>query len=140
MASSSTATITPADGDDIAEEQAILRPAGETGAPFARRRHRRRPSPLRRLQDAAEDFLFHRPAGAERDAGQRIVGDGDRQAGLVAQHLVEPLEQRAAAGQHDALVDDVGGKLRRGVLERDAHALDDRADRLATAPRRSGAG
>ena len=33
-------------------------------------------------------------------------------------------------GQHDALVDDVGGQLGRGVLERDLDRLDDRADRL----------
>ena len=58
-------------------------------------------------------------------AGQRIVGDGDRQAGLVAQHLVEPLEQGAAAGQDDALADIVdqgivltgGGALLQGLDE-----------------------
>src|SRR3546814_3371309 len=86
-------------------------------------------SDLRR-EDAAEDFLFQRPASPQRDAGQRIVGDGDGEAGLVAQHFVETLQQRAAAGEDDALVDDVGGQLRRGILERDADALDDRADRL----------
>jgi hypothetical protein len=75
--------------------------------------------------------VLERPAGAERDAGQRIVGDGDRKPGLVAKHLVEPLQQRAAAGQDDALVDDVGGELGRGILERDPDALDDRPDRLA---------
>ena len=92
------------------------------------------------LEDAAELLFLERPAGAERDAGQRILGDGDRQAGLVAQHFVEALQQRAAAGEDDALVADVGGELGRGVLERDADAFDDRADRLATAPRRSGPG
>jgi hypothetical protein len=73
------------------------------------------------------------PPGAERDAGQRLVGDGDRQAGGVAQHEVEIAEQRAAAGEHDALVDDVGGQFRRGVLERDLDRLDDGADRLGQA-------
>src|SRR3954471_13430804 len=88
------------------------------------------PPLLSRLEDAAEDFLFHRPAGADRDAGEGIVGDRDRKAGLVAKHLVQPLQQGAAAGEDDALVDDVGGKLGRGVLERDPDALDDRPDWL----------
>src|SRR3954470_911125 len=47
--------------------------------------------PLRGLQDAAELLFLQRPASAEGDAGQRIVGDRDRKAGLVAQHLVEAL-------------------------------------------------
>ena len=33
-------------------------------------------------------FLQAAP-GAQRDAGQRIVGDGDRQAGRIAQHLIQ---------------------------------------------------
>ncbi len=82
-------------------------------------------------QNAAEDFLLERPAGADGDAGQGIVGDGDGKARLVAENLVQPLEQGAAAGQDDALVDDVGGELRRGILKRDPDALDDRPDRLA---------
>src|SRR3569832_2241079 len=53
-------------------------------------------------QHAAEDFLLERTAGADRDAGQRIVRDRDRQARLVPQHLVEALQKRAAAGQDDA--------------------------------------
>lgn len=36
------------------------------------------------LQNAAEDRIFQRASGAQRDAGQRIVGDSDRQARLVA--------------------------------------------------------
>src|SRR5438270_7180246 len=82
------------------------------------------------LEHAAELLFFERAAGAERDAGERIVGDGDGKAGLVAQHLVEALEQRAAASQNDALVANVGRKLRRRILERDSNALDNRADRL----------
>ena len=46
------------------------------------------------LQDAAENLFLHRPAGAERDAGQGIVGDGDREPGFVAQHLIEALRAR----------------------------------------------
>src|SRR3546814_1377973 len=56
-----------------------------------------------------------------------------RQAGGVPEHEIQVAEQRAAAGEHDALVDDVGGKLRRGVLEGDLDRLDDGADRLGQA-------
>src|SRR3954447_16192238 len=87
-------------------------------------------SALGGLEDAAELLFLQRAAGAERNAGERIVGDGDGKAGFVAQHLVETLKQRAAAGEDDALVADVGGELRRGILERDADAFDDGADRL----------
>ena len=51
----------------------------------------------------------------------------------MAQHEIQIAEQRAAAGQHDALVDDVGGQFRRGVLQRDLDRLDDRADRFGQA-------
>ena len=50
--------------------------------------------------------------------------------GLLAQQHVEVLEQGAAAGQHDALVDDVRGELGRRPLEGDQHGLDDGVDRL----------
>ena len=39
-------------------------------------------------------------------------------------------EQRAAAGEDDALVDDVGRELGRRLLEREEHGLDDGVDRL----------
>ena len=48
-------------------------------------------------------------------------------------HQVQIGEQRAPAGQHDALVDDIGGELGGGVLERDLDRLDDRAHRLGEA-------
>ena len=43
---------------------------------------------------------------------------------------VDVLEQRAAAGEHDALVHDVRGQLGRRALEREQHGFDDRVDRL----------
>src|SRR6185369_7037642 len=52
------------------------------------------------------------------------------EARLVTQYFVEALEQRSAAGEHDALVANVRGKLGSGVLERDPDALDDRSDGL----------
>src|SRR4029453_14937796 len=69
------------------------------------------------LEDAAELLFLERPSGAQRDAGQRILGNRDRQAGLVTQHFVEALQQRTATGEDDALVADVGGQFRRRVLE-----------------------
>src|SRR5215210_4835436 len=86
--------------------------------------------PLGRLQDAAELLFLERPAGAERNAGQRVVGDRDGKAGFIAQHFVEALQQRPAAGQHDALVANIGGEFGRSILECDADALDDGPDRL----------
>src|SRR5690606_10869099 len=49
------------------------------------------------------------------------------------QHMIEIAEKRAAAGENDTLVDDIGGKFRRGVLKRDLYRLDDRPDRLGEA-------
>ena len=57
-------------------------------------------------------------------------GEEHRQARLLAQQHVEVLEQRAAAGEHDAPVDDVAGQLGRRALERELHRLDDPVDRL----------
>ena len=58
------------------------------------------------LQHAAEGGVFHRAAGADRDAGQRIVGHGDGQAGRVLEQFVEFSDQRTATGQDDALIND----------------------------------
>src|SRR5581483_3962153 len=63
--------------------------------------------------------LVERLAGAEHDGELRILRDHDRQAGLLAQEHVEVLELRAAAREHDAAVDDVGGELGRRALEDD---------------------
>src|SRR6266849_4432898 len=51
----------------------------------------------------------------------------------MPQHQVDIAEQRAAAGQHDPLVDDVGGEFGGRVLERHLNGLDDRADRFGQA-------
>ena len=74
--------------------------------------------------------MIERLAAAEHDRADRIVADHHGQARLLAQQHVEVLEQRAAAGEHDALVDDVGRELGRRALEREQHRLDDRVDRL----------
>src|SRR5690606_11531645 len=56
---------------------------------------------------------------------QRIVGDDDRQAGFFHQQLVDVAQQRAAAGEHDAALRDVGAELRRRLLQRFLDGTDD---------------
>ena len=89
---------------------------------------------LRRLESALDDEnstpferveLLEGLTAADRHAVQRVVGDEDRHAGLVLEAGVEAVEQRAAAGEHDALLHDVGGELRRRLVERDLHGVDD---------------
>src|SRR5215207_4522183 len=74
--------------------------------------------------------LLEAAAGADRDTGQRRLGQVRRHLGLVAQAVVQPLEERAAAGEHDPTVHDVRGKLRRGAVERLLDRVDDRLERL----------
>ena len=75
------------------------------------------------------DQLEH-AAAAAGDAGQRIFGDHDRQAGFFHQQLVDVAQQRAAAGQHDAALRDVRAELGRRLLERDLDRADDAGERL----------
>src|SRR5437899_5160808 len=69
-------------------------------------------------------------AGPHHDRGERVVGQHDGEARLLAQQGVEVAEERAAAGQHDALVDDVRRQLGWRALETDADRLDDLVDGL----------
>src|SRR6185312_5109162 len=74
--------------------------------------------------------LLQRAARADRDAGQRGLGEMRGHLRLLAQALVEALKQRAPAGQHDAAVHDVGGELRRRAVERLLDRVDDLAEGL----------
>src|SRR5256714_4400579 len=67
-------------------------------------------------------------ARAQNDRGERVVGDGDRKPRLDGESLVEVFEERAAARQDDAALDDVRRKLRRRAFECDAHGVDDCGD------------
>ena len=73
--------------------------------------------------------LLEASAGADRHAGQRALGEVNRHLGLVAQALVEAVQERAAAGEDDAAVHDVGRQLGRGLVERRLDRVDDLADR-----------
>ena len=79
--------------------------------------------------------LLEDDARAARDAGERVVGDVDRHLGGLRDAAIQPGQQRAATGQHDPLVHDVGDQLRRRLLDRVLDRLHDlrdgRLDRLA---------
>ena len=79
---------------------------------------------------AQERQVGEHHARAHDHRGQRVLGDEDRQAGFVAQALVEIAQQRAAAGEDDAAIVDVGRELGRNAFERVADRLDDLAQRL----------
>ena len=66
------------------------------------------------LQEAQ---LVEHLARAHDDGRERIFGRHDRKTGFLSQEDVEVPEQRAATGEDDALVDDVGSELRRAALE-----------------------
>src|SRR5690242_16138394 len=68
--------------------------------------------------------LLEAAAGADRDAGQRRLGQVHRHVRLVAEPLVEAVQQRAAAGEDDAAVHDVRGELGRRLVERRLDRLD----------------
>ena len=89
---------------------------------------------MTRTRFIAVEILEHL-AGAAHDAGERVVGDVDRHLGRLRHAPVEAREERAAAGEHDALVHDVGDELRRRLLDRVPDGVDDlldrRLDRLA---------
>src|SRR5579864_8228612 len=67
-------------------------------------------------------------ARSEHHRRQRIVGNRNRQTGLLADALVQILEQRASPGKHDPAVADVGGKLGRGAFESHAASVQNRGD------------
>src|SRR5574343_352707 len=74
--------------------------------------------------------LFQRHATAAGDAGQRFVGDDDRQAGFFHQQTVEVAQQRAATGQHHAAFGDVGTEFGRGLFQRRFDGGNDLVERV----------
>lgn len=51
----------------------------------------------------------------------------------MAQDVIQVAQQRTATGQHDTLVDDIGGQFGRRMLKGDLDRLDNGADRLGQA-------
>src|ERR1700754_4676236 len=69
--------------------------------------------------------LLEASTASDRDAGERRLRAMGRHLCLISQTLVEPLEQAAAAGEHDAAVHDVRGELRRRAVQRLLDRVDD---------------
>ena len=74
--------------------------------------------------------IFKATPCPERDAGKGVVGDGNRQAGGMPQHIIQIGQQSAAAGQDNALVHDIGRQFGRRMLQGHFHRFNDRANRL----------
>src|SRR5450631_2309910 len=82
-------------------------------------------------KDGAEPLhALERHAAAANDAGERIFGDKDGQAGLLGKQAVEIAQQRAAASEHHAALGDVGTELGGSLLERVLDARDDLVERV----------
>src|SRR2546429_9717915 len=73
--------------------------------------------------------LVERLAGAQHDAGQRGLRPSDLEPRFGTDPLVDPAEQRSAAGEDDPPIADVGGELGRGAFERVLDGGDDPLDR-----------
>jgi len=56
--------------------------------------------------------LLQYPAGAFSHGAHGIVGDMNRQAGFFRHQAVDAAQQRAATGEHDPAIDQIGGELR----------------------------
>src|SRR5690242_2672331 len=86
--------------------------------------------------------LLESLARAAHHAGQRVVGDDHREPGLLHQQPVEVAQERAAAGEHHALLGDVRAELGRRLLQGRLHRGDDLVEwlgeRLENLVRRDG--
>jgi hypothetical protein len=68
--------------------------------------------------------LVQRSPGPDGDSGEGILCQHDRKARRLPEQDVEVAQLRAAADEHDALVDDVRRQLGRRALQRDLRGLD----------------
>ena len=86
---------------------------------------------LSAYQDVPERLQFLKAAaGAERNAGKRILGNRNRQPRGIAQNAIDIAKQRAAAGHDNALLDNVSGKFGRGLLKGHLDPVDNLPDRI----------
>jgi hypothetical protein len=99
---------------------------GEQGVADAAIRGHTRARGLRERDLPEQIELVEDGAGAEDDRELGLVAQEHREAGLVGQEHVQVAQLGAAAGEDDALVDDVGAQLGRGALEHEADGVDDR--------------
>src|SRR5205085_10558032 len=74
--------------------------------------------------------LLEAAAGADGDARERRLGEVRRHVRLLAQALVEPLQERPTAGEDDAAIHDVRRELGRRLVQRGLDCVDDLGDRI----------
>src|SRR3954468_24995405 len=74
--------------------------------------------------------LLQRAARAHRDAGQRRLRAMGGHLRLLAQSLIHALQQRSAAGEHDAAIHDVRRQLGGSPVQRLLDGVDDLRERL----------
>src|SRR4029077_3817011 len=70
-----------------------------------------------RHQSAHRVDVLECPSRADHDAVQRVVSDLDRHTGFVGESSIDPGQQSAPTRDHDSLFHDVGGELRRRLVE-----------------------
>ena len=71
------------------------------------------------IQNVVQDIhMVQHSTGTLGHAVQRVLSHMDIDAGLALNELVEAAQQCAAAGQGDAVVDDVGRQFRWSTLKR----------------------
>src|SRR3954454_1532831 len=85
-------------------------------------------SSFRRTVDDLE--LLEAPPRPDRDAGERRLGELYGHLGLLAQPVLEPVEERPAAGEDDAAVHDVRRELGRRLVQRRLDRVENLADGL----------
>ena len=110
-----------------------LSPGGRAGAPRPEPQDNRAPGRRKVVvdEDGAEFLkMFQRFAATAHHAGQGIVGHHHGQAGFLLEQAVQVAQQRAAAGQGDALVGDVGAQLGRRLFQGDLHGGHDLVQRI----------
>src|SRR5437660_34764 len=69
--------------------------------------------------------LFQRPPGADGDARERRLGQVAGHLCLLAQPLIQPLEQRPPAGEHDPPIHDVRRQFRGRAIQSFLDCSDD---------------
>ena len=69
--------------------------------------------------------------GTQCHTVQRILSHPHRNAGFPLHQLVQTPEQRAAAGEDNAVVDNISRKLRRSLFQGALDGIDDRSQRIS---------
>ena len=82
------------------------------------------------MQRAAVAGVDQGPTRPQSDAAERGCRDPHQESGRLGEHAVDIAQQRPAPGHRDPGIEDVGGDLGLGMLQRDAYRLDDLRDRL----------